>query len=51
MRLFLWAALACFAVAVICVVSPATLQTPAAAWGWGGLASFMLDQKIGPVSL
>jgi hypothetical protein len=49
MRIFLWAALACFAIAVICAVSPSLLQTPASAWGWGGLAAFVLDLLTGAV--
>lgn len=47
LRFFLVAALACFVIAVICAVSPATLAMPAAAWGWGGLASFILDLLTG----
>jgi len=43
MRVFLFAAIVCFAVAVLCVVAPSALNTPAAAWGWGGLLSLTLD--------
>ena len=51
MRVFLWAALVCFGVAVFCTLDPSALNSPAQAWGWGGAAAFIVDVLSGGYKL
>ena len=51
MRLFLFAAIACAILALICIIAPTTIGTTALGWFVASFLAYLLDVAFGAVGL